>query len=66
MATKHLLYPVNFRDPESGEVVTFGPGDRLPTYASAVLDDPRYRSYWTDDAKLSKRVAQRLNPPAED
>ncbi len=57
---KHLLYPVNFRDPESGEVVTFGPGDKLPAYAVAELDDPRFRSYWTDDAAQSKAVAKRM------
>ncbi len=58
MAAKHLLYPVNFRDPDSGDVVTFGPGDRLPAYASAVLDDGRYRSYWTHNAKQSRAIAR--------
>ncbi len=60
MAPKHLLYPVNFRNPESGEVMTFGPGDKLPAYASEELDKPAYRSYWTEDAAESKRVARRM------
>ncbi len=60
MAAKHLLYPVNFRDPDSGEVVTFGPGDKLPAYASEELDKPAFRSYWTEDAKQSRAVARRM------
>ncbi len=54
------MYPVNFRDPATGEVVTFNPGDKLPVYAAGVLDDPRYGDYWTSMEDLSKRVAQRL------
>ncbi len=57
---KHLLYPVNFRDPGSGEVVTFEPGDKLPTFASEELDKPQFRSYWTEDAKQSRAVARRM------
>ncbi len=57
---KHLLYHVNFRDPSSGEVVTFGPGDKLPAYASKELDKPQFRSYWTDDADRSRGVALRM------
>ncbi len=61
---KHLLYHVNFRDPSSGEVVTFGPGDKLPGYANAVLDDPRYRSYWTEDAVRSQLIARSMEAAA--
>ncbi len=57
---KHLLYHVNFRDPSSGEVVTFGPGDKLPAFASEELDKPEFRSYWTEDVKQSRAVARRM------
>ncbi len=63
--TKHLLHRVNFRDPSSGDVVTFGPGDDLPAYASEELDKPQFRSYWTDNEKQSQVVARSLHLAAE-
>ncbi len=57
---KHLLYPVNFRDPESGDVVTFRPGDKLPAYASKELDKPTFRSYWTSNVKQSRAIGRSM------